>query len=74
MTHQEQTVFINELIKNVQGDIIKESNKYPEAWNGIELRWRIADVFNRVVFGEIGKRSGKRYRDYHNTVIVKNMI
>jgi len=74
VNRQEQEHFITELIDNVKQDILKESPKYPDTWDGIELRWRIADVFGQVVFGDTGKRKGKRYLDYRNTVIVENLI
>lgn len=74
MTYGEQTNLIKELIANVQDDILKESIKYPETWDGIELRWRLADTFSQVVFGNIGKRKGKRYLDYKNFVLVNGLI
>ena len=74
MTYTEQTELIKELIANVQDDILKESIKYPETWNGVELRWRIADVFSQVVFGDIGKRKGTRYLDYKNLVYTTPLI
>ena len=74
MAHAEQVRLIKELIANVQDDILKESIKYPENWDGVELRWRIADVFSQVVFGDIGKRKGKRYLDYKNTVYTTPLI
>lgn len=42
MTYTEQTELIKGLITNVQDDILKESIKYPENWDGVEIRWRIA--------------------------------
>ena len=74
MTYLEQTEFIKELIANVQDDILKETIKYPDTWDGIELRWRMADVFSQVVFGDIGKRKGKRYLDYKNFVYTTDLI
>ena len=74
MTQEEREQFIKELCNNVQFDLLKESMKYPEDWDGIELRWRIADVYNQVVFGESGKRKGKRYLDYRNFVYTTDLI
>lgn len=68
MTQKERKEFITSLIQNVHTNILKESNSYPDTWNGIELRWRIADIFSEVVSGDIGKRKGKRYLDYKNFV------
>ena len=74
MTYTEQTKLIKGLIANVQDDILKESIKYPESWDGVEIRWRIADVFSQVVFGNIGRRKGKRYLDYKNSVYTTPLI
>jgi len=74
MTYKEQTKLIWELIDNVREDILKESTKYPETWTGVEIRWRVADVFSQVVFGDIGKRKGKRYLDYKNFVYTTGLI
>ena len=74
MTYTEQTKLIKGLIANVQDDILKESIKYPETWDGVEIRWRVADIFSQVVFGEVGKRKGKRYLDYKNHVLVTGLL
>ena len=73
MNNQQRQDFIEELVTNVKHDLQAESAKYPEKWDGIELRWRIADIFSQVVFGESGKRKGKRYLDYKNTVYTENL-
>jgi hypothetical protein len=74
MTYEEQTKLIKELVSNVQNDILKESIHYPAKWDGIELRWRIVDVFSQVVFSEFGKRKGTRYNEYKNDRIIYNLI
>lgn len=71
MTLAERITFLDELVENVKQDLIKEAGKYPDSWDGIELRWRTADVFSGVVFGEIGQRKGKRYNNYRNEVLVQ---
>lgn len=74
MTYTEQTKLIKGLIAMVQDDILRESVHYPENWSGVEIRWRIADVFSQVVFGDTGKRKGKRYLDYKNFVYTTDLI
>lgn len=74
MDKAERERFINGLVNNVKQNLLEESAKYPDTWDGIELRWRIADVFSQVVFGDTGKRKGKRYLDYRNTVMVEGLI
>ena len=56
--------FVRDYIESAFGRITAKVHKFPEVWDGIELRWLIADIFtedNR--FGD--KRSG-RYRRYRN--------
>ncbi len=74
MTYTERNKLIKDLISNVRDDILMESIKYPENWNGIEIRWRVADVFSKVVFGDCGKRKGRRYLDYKNFVYTTPLI
>lgn len=72
MKYAEKVTFIAELIGNVQDGIIKKTDKLPENWDGIELRWYIADKFADAVMGSYDKRS-KRYKDYENEVLVNNL-
>ncbi len=59
--------FINDLTDNVKMDIIKKVKDMPEDWDGIELRWYIAEKFDEATFGVYKK--GKRYNKYRNFVI-----
>jgi hypothetical protein len=70
MTHKEQRRFIRELIKNVREEILLKAKDIPKEWDGIELRWLIADHFLKS-----SMRSTKsRKRNYNNEVIIKNLI
>jgi len=73
MNNMEQFGFICELIDNVKTEILMKSKKFPENWDGIELRWYIADRFSQVVMGGSGERKGKRYKDFKNEVLVNNL-
>jgi hypothetical protein len=72
MNYAVKIAFIAQLVGNVQDEIIKKTDKFPENWDGIELRWYIADKFSDVVMGSYDKRS-KRYKDYENEVLVNNL-
>ena len=73
MTKQEQKGFLNDLINNVRAEILKTAEQIPEEWDGIELRWLIAEKFNGVVFsGWSDKRNG-RYKNYANEMLVENL-
>jgi len=60
------------LIENVKKNLLKEVDRYPEKWDGIELRERIKDVFSQVVIK--GTMSKKRKRDYNNYCIVNGLL
>jgi hypothetical protein len=74
MTKNDQLDFMNELTDNVIEKIFNKiiDNKIPESWEGIELRWYLADKFQDCVFGEYTKMS-KRKQEYKNTVLVENL-
>lgn len=69
---EEKKKFITELVESVKKEML--NTNLPDNWDGIELRWFIADKFAEVVFGEIGKRKGKRYGEYLNEIYVKNLL
>ena len=71
MTRYDQCDFILTLIRNVKEQILSNLNKYPEEWDGIELRWLIANKFSEVVNPRMGSRSRKR--TFNNECIVKNL-
>lgn len=62
--------FISELIDNVKTDITKKVKDMPEEWDGLELRWYIAEKFEEVVFAGYHDKRSKRYQDYRNFVII----
>jgi len=74
MTKNDQLDFMNELTDNVIEEIFNKiiDNKIPESWDGIELRWYLADKFKDCIFDEY-KKSSKRKREYENTVLIENL-
>lgn len=71
MTRYEQCDFVLTLIRNVKEEILKDIDKIPEEWDGIELRWLIANKFSGVVISKTGSRSRKRA--FNNECIIKNL-
>lgn len=64
-----QRNFINQLVGNVKKDLLQ--SEIPAAWDGIELRWLIADKFAETVvtrsMGDLSrKRAYNNYRLVHN--------
>ena len=72
MNTQEKTVFINELIDNVKAHVLEKVDKYPDEWDGVELRWLIRDYFDLAIFS--GGKKQKRLKDYKNECLVNNLV
>ncbi len=74
MTRDEQVWFVKHLSETVTAEVIKaiEGGMVPETWDGIELRWLLSDKFQeqRPI---VGNQPRKRYNDYTNEVIVRNL-
>jgi hypothetical protein len=74
MSKSQKEIFINDLMNSIKKDLLKNIDKYPESWDGIEIRWLIEEFCNGIVWkGVIDKRS-KRYKDYRNEIICNNLI
>lgn len=78
MNRREKETFIYELINSVQLSVMQKVELMPEAWDGHELRRYIADKFAESAMtvgrpGQYGKPYAKRFRDYKNEVIVRNL-
>ena len=65
--------FISDLCNDIKNDISSKVHKMPENWDGIELRWLIAEKCNSVVMGSYNGTKSRRYKDYKNEVLVKNL-
>lgn len=71
---QRQIDFVKELSTNVVNEIVLfiAEGHIPAEWDGIELRWYLADRFAESAMGS-HKKGGSRHRKYKNTVIVNNL-
>lgn len=72
MNKAERAKFIIDLVNNVKKDLLKENSKYPNNWDGHELRFRIADAFSDVVMHNVTTK--KRIKDYKNFCLVNGLI
>jgi hypothetical protein len=70
MNAKDKAVFVHDLISSVHDTIKENIHKMPEDWDGHELRQYIADCFASQVARQL---TGKRKREYTNTVIVANL-
>jgi hypothetical protein len=74
MTEQQKKTFIRELLASVEREALSKIPAMPETWDGIELRWYLAEKFKQSTMSTSGDRSRQqRKRDYDNEVIVRNL-
>lgn len=66
MNKRQRASFIKGLINAVKEELIKENDKYPDYWDGIELRERIKAGFSGVAWIKNTPRK-KRYLNYCRT-------
>lgn len=66
--------FVRDLMTSVRKDVLAKIAQMPENWDGIELRWYVADKFAASALNPIGiSYQQKRKRDYDNEVLVRNL-
>lgn len=70
-TKAEKRRFVRELVGSVRRDLLKQIERVPESWDGIELRQYIADTFQAHAY--LLQRDKRRYRDYQNEKLVRNI-
>lgn len=79
MTPQEQEELVRECCNRIRDECISRIRQggVPTDWNGIELRWWLADKFEFNTFGR-GKGADShyrnRYRRYKNEERVRNLV
>ena len=71
LTLAEKVRFVEELVENVKRDLIRYCEKWPEEWDGHELRRLVSQRFQSVVMGQMGRG---RTQDYENEVIVRGLL
>lgn len=73
MNAKEQKRFVKELVKSIQDEVIASisSGKISDDWDGIELRWYLAEKFENSTWST--KLNKKRYKEYNNAVLVNNL-
>ena len=69
----EKKAFIAELIQNNKAVIFSKLDKLPPKWDGVELRWYIAEQFQTVISKVSFDKKSKRYQTYKNACITKNL-
>lgn len=70
MNKKEKKAFINMIIKNIRGDIIKQVDKMPDSWDGKELRLYISERFSRIVWSSFSKGLKRKFK---NDVLINGL-
>ena len=79
MLPDEQGRLVREMCDRIRDDVIGRIRQgdVPTDWNGIELRWWLADKFEFNAFGRGKGADGhlrSRYRRYKNEERVRNLV
>jgi len=71
MNKKTKIEFVKTFTESLADSIIQDihDGNIPEEWDGIELRW----LLEERATSSFGKDSGKRKREYKNTVLVNNL-
>lgn len=72
MNAKEKKTFIKSLTKSIQDELINKIPTMPEHWDGIELRWLLAEKFDREQ-SDCWRSSPARKRKYKNETITRNI-
>jgi len=73
MTSQEKREFVSELVARIELSVFDDlkAGRVPEGWDGIELRWLLAERFAGA--SPIGTLYRKRRGSFKNHCIVNNL-
>lgn len=70
MTVKDKELFINNFLNSMRNTFLSEIEKFPEEWDGIELRAYIAGAFKYENSYSMGR---KRKANYNNERYVRNL-
>ena len=69
MTRERQREFVRELTENITAEIMRNAARWPEHWDGHELRMLLADHYHESAT----MSDGRRKADYENDRLVLNL-
>lgn len=73
MKKNEQKRFIRELMGNITKDLLAKADRWPEHWDGHELRCLIRDTAALCVMGAMEDKRSRRYKDYENECVNRSL-
>jgi hypothetical protein len=74
MTKEKKEALLQELVTRVLDEMLAHSDKWPEEWDGFELRWLAETAFSYEAPSRT-RASGhaKRYKEFKNILNTKNL-
>ncbi len=73
MSIKEKQAMVAALSNSIRDEVLEKLGKMPEDWDGHELRRFLFDKWEREVTGKMKDKRGRRYREYLNEVLVRNL-
>jgi hypothetical protein len=70
MVKKNQEQLVRRFIREVKEGILRSSHKWPEGWDGLELRQLVIDSFSAQAIPMTMERS----KNYNNDVIVNDLL
>ena len=71
MDKKEKEMFIRNILYCLEASLLLGIKNIPEEWDGTELRWLVAEKVKDIVL--YGNKKEKRYRDFKNECLVRNL-
>jgi hypothetical protein len=69
MTKDEQRKLLTNFINDVRVTLLARSERWPDNWDGFELRWLVEEAFKFESPGKVKKR----FKVFENEYIVRNL-
>jgi hypothetical protein len=70
---EEQERILLEIIEGCKKKLLNRLENIPDDWDGFELRWWTAKIFDDNANCRPQINGRRRFRDYLNTIITKNL-
>lgn len=75
MTRREQKRIVRELIAGITKTVLAKADKWPEDWDGHELRCLVRDAAAGCVCGGVmADTNNQRAKNYRNVCLVENLL
>ena len=75
MEKEDQKKIVSDLCNSIRDKILEKIDikKIPKAWDGIELRWLLADNVNEEIYYNYKDKRNKRYKEFKDITLINNL-